>query len=206
MREAREVLDRKDEVLAKADEEAALRLSRADDEIDRRIGESAITKAAEERAEQIISGAQGETERLMQEAQNQAAAKRAEGEHLASEQMDEADRYAMEMLRKLDQQLDAFSASVRAGIETLDRTPAETAVPGRPVEESPLPRAAVARHAAPQPTAPPPLEEMSRGTVPAVKPVPSPVVQQEALEPPDGLPLPPANPDSEQDNLLQRTS
>ncbi len=206
MREAREVLDRKDEVLAKADEEAALRLSRTDEEIDRRIGESAITKAAEGRAEQIISGAQGETERVMEEAQTQAAAKRAEGEHLASEQMDEADRYAMEMLRKLEQQLDAFSASVRAGIETLDKTPAESASLARPVEESPLPRAAITPQASPQPAAPPPLEDIPRAAVPAVKPVPSSVAGEEAMEPPDGLPPPPANPDTEQDDLVQRTS
>lgn len=206
MREAREVLDRKDEVLAKADEEAALRLSRTDEEIDRRIGESAITKAAEGRAEQMISGAQGETERLMEEAQTRAAVKRAEGEHLASEQMDEADRYAMEMLRKLEQQLEAFSASVRAGIETLDKTPAEKDIPARPVEDSPLPRAAIARQASPQPAAPPPLEDIPRATVPAVKPVSSSVVGKEELEPRDGLPPPPANPDAEQDDLVQRTS
>ncbi len=124
IREAQEVLGRKDELLGKADEEAALRLSRADEDVERRISASEITKAAEVRAEQVIAGAQGDTERIMQEAQAQADAKRAEGETLAVEQMDEADRYAMEMLRKLEQQLDAFSASVRAGIETLDRAPA----------------------------------------------------------------------------------
>ena len=39
--------------------------------------------------------------------------------------MDEADRYALEMLRKLEQQLDAFIASARAGIEVLERKAAE---------------------------------------------------------------------------------
>jgi hypothetical protein len=43
--------------------------------------------------------------------------------------MDEADRYAMEMLRKLEQQLDAFMASVRSGLETLDRKPPDVPTP-----------------------------------------------------------------------------
>jgi hypothetical protein len=33
--------------------------------------------------------------------------------------MDEADRYALEMLRRLESQLQAFSSTVRAGIESL---------------------------------------------------------------------------------------
>ena len=65
VREAQEVLDRKEEVLAKTDEEAALRLSRADEEVTRRISDSELTVAAEARAEQIIATAPGEPERLL---------------------------------------------------------------------------------------------------------------------------------------------
>ena len=54
-----------------------------------------------------------------------AAAVRTGGERLASGQMGGAVPYALEMLAKLDRQLGAFSASVRAGIETLDRKPEE---------------------------------------------------------------------------------
>ena len=129
VREAQEILERKEEVLAKADEEVAIRFSRADEEIDRRVSESEIAKSAEIRAEQIIAEAQRETERIREEAQRQAEGKRHEGERLAAEQMDEADRYAMEMLRKLEQQLEAFASSVRAGIATLDRRPEEPAQP-----------------------------------------------------------------------------
>lgn len=125
VREAQEVLDREREVLAQADEEAAVRLSRADEEAERRVSESEVAKAAEARAEQIIAEAHSEAERLLEEAKRQAEARSAEGGRLASEQMDEADRYALEMLRKLEQQLDAFAASVRAGIATLERKPEE---------------------------------------------------------------------------------
>ncbi len=129
VREAEELLKGKEDVLARADEEAALRLSRADEEVERRVNEAEVAKAAEARAEQIIAEAQAEAERLLEEAKKQAEARGAEGGRLASEQMDEADRYAMEMLRKLEQQLDAFKASVRSGIETLERRPQEAATP-----------------------------------------------------------------------------
>ena len=136
VREARELLNRKEEVLGQADEEVALRLSRADEEVARRIGESEIVKAAEARAEQIIAEARSEAERLLEEGKRRAESKSVEGERLASEQMDEADRYAMEMLRKLEQQLDAFIGSVRSGIDTLDRKPEESPIQA---EDVPVP-------------------------------------------------------------------
>lgn len=123
VREAATVLESRDEVLAKADEEAAVRLARADDEVARRIGDSEIVRAAEKRAEEIIAEARRETDRLIQDARLDADRKSNEGARLASEQMDEADRYAMEMLRKLEQQLAAFTNSVRTGIDSLDRRP-----------------------------------------------------------------------------------
>ena len=125
VREARDTLNRKEEVLAQADEEVALRLARADEEVERRVSESEVTKAAEVRVEQIIAQAQSEAERILEDAKRDADAKREEGGRLASEQMDEADRYALEMLRKLEQQLAAFMASVRSGIDTLEHKPEE---------------------------------------------------------------------------------
>ena len=125
VREARDILTRKEEVLSQADEEVALRFARADEEIERRVGETEIVKSAAVRVEQIVAQTEGETERLLEEAQKQAELKQAEGEQLATEQMEEADRYALEMLRKLGQQLDAFMASVNSGISTLENRPEE---------------------------------------------------------------------------------
>jgi cell division septum initiation protein DivIVA len=129
VREAHDVLQRRDEVLAKADEESAVRLARADEEVARRIGDSEVVRAAEVRAQEIIAEARREAERIIQEARMEAERKSDEGVRLASEQMDEADRYAMEMLRKLEQQLAAFTNSVRAGIDSLDRRPEQDAGP-----------------------------------------------------------------------------
>jgi flagellar biosynthesis/type III secretory pathway protein FliH len=128
VREAQQVLVQRDEVLAKSDEEAALRLARADEEVERRVGESEVIRAAQTRAEQIIAEAQARAERVFDEAKEEAQRKAAEGGRLAAEQMDEADRYALEMLRKLEQQLDAFKASVRSGLDTLERKPDEAGV------------------------------------------------------------------------------
>jgi hypothetical protein len=125
VREAHDVLQRRDEVLTKADEDAALRLARADEEVAHRISDSEVMRAAEVRAQEIIAEARREAERITQEARMEAERKSDEGRRLASEQMDEADRYAMEMLRKLEQQLDAFTNSVRTGIQSLERPPEE---------------------------------------------------------------------------------
>jgi hypothetical protein len=138
LREAQEIIKRRDEVLAQADEEAAMRLARADEEVDRRVAESEVAKAAEVRAQAIIADAQRQVEGMMEEARRQAEVRSSEGAKLASEQMDEADRYAMEMLRKLEQQLDAFMSSVRTGIDTLDHKPEKVAAVGS-WEEPPPP-------------------------------------------------------------------
>lgn len=140
MREAQEVLDGKEEVLAKADEEAALRMSRADEEVARRVGDSEIAKAAEVQAEKIIAEGKTEVDRLIEDGKRQMEAKADEGKRLASEQMDEADRYAMEMLRKLQQQLEAFMASVRSGIDALEEKPEEPPAAAPPVPEAFVPR------------------------------------------------------------------
>ncbi len=136
VREAQEILGRKEEILAQADQEVALRMARADEEVERRVSEADVTKVAEARAEQTIAQAQGEAVLLLEETQKQAAAKQAEGEQLASEQMDEADRYALEMLRKLEQQLQAFIGSVRSGVDTLERRPEEGSSGGEDSEQT----------------------------------------------------------------------
>lgn len=134
VREAEEVLAHKQEVLAQADQDVALRLSRAEEEVARRVAESEVVRAAGVRADQIVAEARVEVERIIQDGVHQAEQRRAEGERLANEQMEEADRYALEMLRKLEQQLDAFKASVRAGIDTLEKRPED--LPPLPVEET----------------------------------------------------------------------
>ena len=55
----------------------------------------------------------------------QVQARLRQAEQAATNQMDEADRYALEMLRRLDQQLSAFSNTIRTGITALEERSGE---------------------------------------------------------------------------------
>ncbi len=123
VKESREIIARKDEVLSSAEEEARIRIARADEEVDRRLSETEIVRSAEMRAQMMVQEAEAKAERLVREAQNDARSRLEEAERNASQQMDDADRYALEMLRRLDDQLQTFMGSVRSGIESLEQRP-----------------------------------------------------------------------------------
>ena len=101
--DAREVIDKRDEVLADATAEASRIIARAKEEVEERLKETEVVKAAEERARQILAGAQ---ERLLELSR-------------------EADVYALQTLRKLETELSEFAATVRRGIDTLEKRAAE---------------------------------------------------------------------------------
>lgn len=123
VKDAREIIARKDEVLADAEEEARIRIARADEEVTRRLSDTEVVRAAEMRAGMLLQEAEAKAERLLREAQADAASRRAEAEKSAGQQMDDADRYALEMLRRLEEQLQTFIGSVRSGIESLEQRP-----------------------------------------------------------------------------------
>jgi hypothetical protein len=123
VKEAREVLSARDEVIRQAEEDAAIVRAKADEEVEQRLSESEVVKAAQARAEMLLAEAQARIERMDQEAQERARARMGEAERAAGQQMDEADRYALEMLRKLEAQLDAFIINVRSGIDALETVP-----------------------------------------------------------------------------------
>ena len=54
IREAREVLQKQEEVLAQAQEEAGRIIAKAQAELEERLKDEAVVKAAEERAQQIV--------------------------------------------------------------------------------------------------------------------------------------------------------
>lgn len=123
VKEAREVLSERDEVIRQAHEDAAIVRAKADEEVEQRLSESEVVKAAQARAEMLLAEAQARIERMEREAQERARAHMSEAERAAAQQMDEADRYALEMLHKLEGQLDAFIANVRSGIDSLETVP-----------------------------------------------------------------------------------
>ena len=120
VRDAQNVLLQRDEVLARARQDADQVVADAQAEVEERLKDSEVIKAAEEKGRELIRQAEDRVSTLIKEAEEQARARQDESEAQAHQQMDEADRYALEMLRKLQEQLATFDISVRAGIETLE--------------------------------------------------------------------------------------
>jgi F0F1-type ATP synthase membrane subunit b/b' len=108
IRQARDVLQRRTQALAEAEQEAARIVESAQRESDRRLGDTGVVRQAEERARQIIAEAEARASQRLAETVQQA--------HL---QQEEADRYALAILTRLDTQISTFLTSVRQGIDSL---------------------------------------------------------------------------------------
>lgn len=123
--EAREIMEKRDEVLADAGGEASRLIARAQEEVETRLKKTEVVKAAEERARQILAQAQARMEELSREAEAQAAARLDDAQAAAREQMREADVYALQTLKKLETELNEFIATVQRGVETLEKRATE---------------------------------------------------------------------------------
>jgi F0F1-type ATP synthase membrane subunit b/b' len=121
VREAREVLQKREEVLTEAQEEAGRIIARAQAELEERLKQEAVTKAAEERAIQIVREAEERAESLVQDAEAQARERLDEAQQAAQREMEEADLYALQTLRRLEAQLNNFQNAVRKGIEGMEQ-------------------------------------------------------------------------------------
>jgi hypothetical protein len=120
VREAQTIVADKASYLEEARREGDGILHKAELEAQSKLDDAAVTKAAEREAQAIVQRAEEKAQALLDEAQEQLQAKLRQSEQAATNQMDEADRYALEMLRRLDQQLAAFTSTVRSGIEALE--------------------------------------------------------------------------------------
>lgn len=120
IREAEDILTRRDEILKRAEEEAQIKLRRAQGQVDQILEHDSIVKEAQARAEMLVREADARCDGMLQDAEVQAKSRLAEAEKLAGEQMDEADRYALEILHRLDEQLGQFTKNVRIALEAMD--------------------------------------------------------------------------------------
>jgi vacuolar-type H+-ATPase subunit H len=120
VREAREIVGEKERFLEEARREGEGLIHKAELDAESRLNETAVIQQAEREAAALTRRAEERAQEMLDDAQDQVAARLRQAEQAASNQMDEADRYALEMLRRLDQQLAAFSTTVRAGIESLE--------------------------------------------------------------------------------------
>lgn len=125
VREATEIVAEKESLLEEARREADGILLRADMEAQERLDETALVQAAEREAQNVITRAEDRAQTILDDAQTQVQARLRQAEQAATNQMDEADRYALEMLRRLEQQLSAFTTTVRAGIGALEERAGE---------------------------------------------------------------------------------
>ncbi|MDO8615583.1 MAG: hypothetical protein Q7T33_07590 [Dehalococcoidia bacterium] len=123
--ESREVLEKRDEILRAAHEEAALLLAEAKAQMEEQLKETAVVKAAEERAKEVVTQAQERARNLLVDAEEQARGRLDEAQQASRAQMREADVYALQTLKKLELELDGFLATVRKGIASLEQRAAE---------------------------------------------------------------------------------
>jgi len=123
--DSRELLEQRDEVLRRAQEDAALAMAEAQTKIDQRLSETEIVKAAEARAREVTTLAQERAQELVRDAETQARGRLDEAQEASRAQMREADVYALQTLQRLDEQLAEFLATVRRGIDTLQRRATE---------------------------------------------------------------------------------
>ncbi|MGQ9573254.1 MAG: hypothetical protein ACUVV3_08740 [Dehalococcoidia bacterium] len=120
VREAREVLQKQEEALVQAQEEAGRIIARAQAEAEERLKKEAVVKAAEERAQQIVRQGEERAQALVRDAEAQAKERLDEAQRSAQQQMEEADLYALQTLRRLETQLNNFLNAVRKGIEAME--------------------------------------------------------------------------------------
>jgi cell division septum initiation protein DivIVA len=123
--DSREVIEKQDEVLRLAEEQAAQLLEESRAEIEKKLQETEVVKAAEERARELLTEAQSRAQELVRSADEQARGRLDDAQESSSARMREADVYALQTLRRLEQELDGFLSTVRRGIDTLEHRAAE---------------------------------------------------------------------------------
>lgn len=160
VREAQEIVGRRDHVLREAEEDRRLIEAQAQERASRMVEAHEITQAARSRAEEIAREAERRLQDRIDEANRDISQRIDESRAIAREQMRAADEYARDLLERLERQLGTFVKSVHSGIEQLEPSlPAMSRVVAPRVE---IPRAepsAPVREVAPPPAAEPrPME------------------------------------------------
>jgi F0F1-type ATP synthase membrane subunit b/b' len=126
--DARDVIEKRDEVVREGEQKAKDLLDNAHEELERRLAQTEMVKAAQERAKEII--AQGEERRreLVTQAEEQARGRLDEAQKTSRTEMHEADMYSLQTLRRLEEQLEGFLSTVRNGVDALEQRAADRPV------------------------------------------------------------------------------
>ena len=117
--DAQGILHDRQQILARANEEAEVVAAKARQEADAQLSGHDLIRKAQLRASEIIKEATQQAQQITKEARTEATAIRGSATSQAIEQAIEADRYSLDVLRRLESQLAALLTSIRAGIEQL---------------------------------------------------------------------------------------
>jgi len=123
--EARDVLEEKDAAIAEGRRQAQDLLSRAHEELESRLSETEVVRAAHEHSRQLTLDAERRVRELLQAAEEQARQRLDEAQGQSRREMTEADAYALQTLRKLEEQLEGFLSTVRNGVDALEQRAAD---------------------------------------------------------------------------------
>jgi vacuolar-type H+-ATPase subunit H len=129
-KKAQEIVAEQEGIVEEARREGEGIMHKAELEAQAKLDEMELIRAAEREAQGIIQRAETRAQQVLDEANEQSQAHLRQAESSATSQMDEADRYALEMLRRLEAQLSAFNATVRAGIGALEQRQGDGSTPG----------------------------------------------------------------------------
>jgi hypothetical protein len=119
IRQARDVMQRREATLAEADAEAKNIIVSAQQEAQRRLTEDALVREARAEGARLLREAQAQVEATMREAHDRATNDLSQARQSAQQQIAEADQYALAVLTRLDRQISAFVAHIRQSIDSL---------------------------------------------------------------------------------------
>jgi cell division septum initiation protein DivIVA len=117
VRQARGILERGEQTIEEARQEAARIIAAAEREAAERVAESEITRRAREEAHSLEVSAQESAARTTRLAQEQAQQIVAEAERLSQQQRREADEYVVALLTQLQRLLGSFLGNVRQSLD-----------------------------------------------------------------------------------------
>jgi cell division septum initiation protein DivIVA len=123
--DSREVIENRDQVIQRAEKQAADLLEEARAEVEKKLEETEVVKAAEEQSRALLTDAQARAQEMVRSAEEQARGRLDDAQESSRAQMREADVYALQTLKRLEQELDGFMITVRRGIDTLENRAAE---------------------------------------------------------------------------------
>lgn len=122
IRQARDVMQRREQTLAEADAEAKHIITSAQQEAQRRLSEDTLLRDARAEAVRVQHEVQVQADAMLRDAHERASSDLTQARQSAQQQVSEADQYALAVLTRLDRQISAFVANIRQSIEALQST------------------------------------------------------------------------------------